>query len=68
MNEIINEIFEKYEVRKKRSEKTAFIDYTLKKAEELGVIVGIEPVYTSTIWSPQVMRRMLLEDVSEILS
>ncbi len=31
----------------------------IKKAEELGVIVGIEPVYTGTIWSPQVMRRML---------
>lgn len=35
----------------------------VKKAEELGVTVGIEPVYASTIWSPQVMRR-LLDDIN----
>lgn len=35
----------------------------IKKAEAVGVTVGIEPVYGSTIWSPQVMRR-LLDDIS----
>lgn len=39
----------------------------IKKAEEIGVTVGIEPVYSSTIWSPQVMKRMLDEVNSDNL-
>ncbi len=36
MDTIIKEIFETYQVRKSRKQKTAFIDYTQKKAKELG--------------------------------
>ncbi len=36
MDTIIKEIFETYQVRKSKKQKTAFIDYTQKKAEELG--------------------------------
>lgn len=39
----------------------------IKKAEQIGVNVGIEPVYNSTIWSPQVMKRMLDEINSDNL-
>ncbi len=42
MDKIINDIFEKYEVRKTKKQKTAFIEYAIKTAEELGYSAHIE--------------------------
>ncbi len=42
MNTIINDIFSRYEVRKTKKQKTAFIEYTEGKAEELGYTARIE--------------------------
>jgi sugar phosphate isomerase/epimerase len=39
----------------------------VKEAEKLGVTVGIEPVYSNTIFSPQRMRRLLDDINSESL-
>ncbi len=42
MNEIINEIFEKYQIRKTKKQKTDFIEYTEKKAKEIGYDIRVE--------------------------
>ncbi len=42
MNNIINDIFSKYQVRKTRKQKTDFIEFTISKAEELGYSAKIE--------------------------
>ncbi len=42
MDNIINEIFSKYQVRKTKKQKSAFIDFTLKKAQEEGYPVKVE--------------------------
>ncbi len=42
MDNIISEIFKKYQVRKTKKQKTAFIEYTSKKAEEMGYSVNVE--------------------------
>ncbi len=42
MNEIIKDIFEKYQIRKTRRQKTAFIEYATQKAEEEGYSVRVE--------------------------
>ncbi len=42
MDGIISEIFEKYQVRKSKKQKTAFIEYASAKAAELGYSVNIE--------------------------
>ncbi len=42
MDGIINDIFDRYQVRKSRKQKTAFIEYTEQKAREEGYTVQIE--------------------------
>ncbi len=42
MDNIINEIFSQHEVRKSKKQKTAFIEYAVKKAEEQGYSVKTE--------------------------
>ncbi len=42
MDKIISDIFEKYEVRKTKQQKTAFIEYATKEAENEGYSVQIE--------------------------
>ncbi len=42
MDQLINEIFASYQVRKSKKQKTAFIDYTTQKAREAGWKVRVE--------------------------
>ncbi len=42
MDQIINDIFEKYQIRKSNKQKTAFIDYTKEKAQEMGFDARVE--------------------------
>ncbi len=42
MNDITKEIFEKYQVRKNKKQKSDFIDFTLQKATEMGYDAKVE--------------------------